>query len=54
MNRKNAPRIRRRTGAMHSDSPILETRDVGLLRWVAACLRGLAREIEAVARRKRP
>jgi hypothetical protein len=53
MNRKSVRRMRRRTSAMHSDTPLLETRDIGLLRWVAACLRGLARDIEAVARRKR-
>jgi len=53
MNRRRRRTVRHTTGAMHSDMPSLEGGDIGLLRWIAASLRVLARQIEAIARRDR-
>jgi hypothetical protein len=53
MNRRKRRGMQRLAGTMYSDMPVLGIGDVGLLRWIAACLHRMAREIEAVARRNK-
>ncbi len=52
MNRRERRKQRHSTSKMHSDTPALESNDVGMLRLIAGVLHRLAREIERIISRK--